>query len=86
MKILLGIKSTSSLAGTNEFSPSISGQQTDVIMSGTEKEVRTYIKKQKNGEGLKELEKELEEHLEGSAGRAYEAKHGGDAWEDRMYK
>ena len=53
VKVLIGIRRTSQMAGIYEDSPLIRGQQTDIITTGTEEEVRSFVKKFKN------LEKEL---------------------------
>lgn len=85
-KILLGIKSTGHLAGMDEFSRSIRGQETEIIFSGTEDEVRNYIQKQKEGKNVKQMEEQLYQHCEGPAGRRFSELYGGEAWEEEMYR
>ncbi len=53
MKVLIGIKRTSQLSGIYEDAVRIDGQSTTIITSGTEEEVRSFVKK------YRELEKQL---------------------------
>jgi hypothetical protein len=53
MKVLIGIRRTSQMAGSNEHSPMIEGQSTEIITTGSEEFIRNFVKE------IRELEKEL---------------------------
>lgn len=66
MKVLIGIRRTSQLAGSDEFAPSIEGQSTEILTTGSEEFIRTFVKE------IRELEKELP--------RLYKEKFEFDGW------
>lgn len=53
MKVLIGIRETSQMAGSNEHSPMIEGQSTEIITTGSEEFIRQFVKE------IRELEKGL---------------------------